>query len=422
MIISNMSRFIIQGGNKLKGEIAVNGAKNAALKIIAAGLLSDKEITVNNVPNIEEVNRLLELCESLGSKVERQNGTLKMTTDKIGSSEMDRELVNKIRASVLLIGPVLLRTGEVKLPHPGGCAIGQRPIDIFLDGFRKFGAEVTENQDHYHFRAEKLKGMNFIFSKISVTATEVLMMTATLAEGRTVLKNAACEPEIPALAEYLNKCGAKISGAGTHTIVIEGVEKLTATSFEVMPDRVEAGSFAILGALCGDPIKVTNCIPEHLESLWVMFDKLGVDYKIGDDWVEVCQSEKLKATDIVTHEYPGFITDLQQPFTVLLTQAEGISLVHETIFEGRLFYTDKLKHMGANIIMCDPHRVIVNGPTKLYGRRLESPDLRAGFALVLAGLIAEGQTEIDNIYQIDRGYQNIEQRLQAVGADIKRVE
>ncbi|MBT5338450.1 UDP-N-acetylglucosamine 1-carboxyvinyltransferase [Candidatus Falkowbacteria bacterium] len=415
-----MSSFIIQGGNLLKGEITVSGAKNAALKIIAASLLSEEKITINNVPDIEEINRLLELCEFAGSKVERSNGQIVMQTSKITQTDLNPELVNKIRASILLIGPILLRQGEVRLPHPGGCAIGQRPIDIFIDGFRKFGAEVRENQDHYHFRADKLVGMNFVFPKISVTATEVLMMTATLAEGKTILKNAACEPEIPELAEYLNSCGAKISGAGTHTITIEGVDKLTADVYEVLPDRVEAGSFAILGALCGDPIRVTNCRPDHLEALWAMFDKMGVDYELGEDWVEVCKTKDLEAVDIVTHEYPGFITDLQQPFTVLLTQAEGMCLVHETIFEGRLFYTDKLKQMGANIIMCDPHRVIVSGPSKLYGRHLESPDLRAGFALLLAGLMAEGQTVIDNIYQIDRGYQKIEERLSKLGAKIIR--
>jgi len=308
------------------------------------------------------------------------------------------------------------------MPHPGGCAIGQRPIDLFIQGFEKFGVEVTENSEGYHFKTDKLHGMKFVFPIISVTVTETLMMAATLAEGKTILKNAACEPEIAALADYLNSCGAKIKGAGTHTIEIEGVNELMAGEAEIMPDRVEAGSFAILGALCGNPIRVTKCNPDHLESLWTMFDRMGIDYKLGPDWVEVRKSKNIKAVDVVTHEYPGFITDLQQPFTVLLTQANGMCLVHETIFEGRLFYTDKLKQMGAQVIMCDPHRVIINGPNKLYGRKLESPDLRAGFALVLAGLVAEGKTVIENIYQIDRGYEHIEERLQNLGAKITREE
>lgn len=417
-----MFKFKIEGGHELKGEIKVNGAKNAALKIIAASLLSKDEITITNVPNIEEVNRLLELCTAVGSQVDREDGKIIMKTPEISTSSLDPELVRKIRVSILLLGPILLRTGKVTMPHPGGCAIGQRPIDLFVDGFERLGAKITEDKDGYHFSAEKLKGATIVFPKISVTATEVLMMTATLAEGKTVLKNAACEPEIPALADYLNKCGAKISGAGTHTIEIEGVESLTAGEVAVIPDRIEAGSFAILGALCGNPIRVTNCIPEHLEALWVMFDRMGIEYKIGPDWVEVKRNPKAKAVDIVTHEYPGFVTDIQQPFTVLLTQCQGMSLVHETIFEGRLFYTDKLKDMGAQVIMCDPHRVIVNGPAKLYGRKLESPDLRAGFALVLAGLVADGETIIDNIYQIDRGYEHIEERLQRLGAKIERVD
>jgi len=417
-----MPKFVIQGGTKLSGEIAVNGAKNAALKIIAASLLTDKEITINNVPDIEEVNRLLELCATIGTKWTRNGEQLKMQTPEITTISLDPVLVRKIRVSVLLLGPLLARKGEIRLPHPGGCAIGQRPIDLFIDGFKKLGAEVTESSEGYHFKVDKLHGAKFVFPIVSVTATEVLMMAATLASGTTVLKNAACEPEIPVLAEYLNKVGAKISGAGTHTITIEGVGSLGADTFDVIPDRVEAGSFAILGALCGDPIKVTNCNPEHLEALWSMFDRLGVDYKLGPDWVEVRSCQGIKSADLVTHEYPGFITDLQQPFTVLLTQANGISLVHETIFEGRLFYTDKLKQMGATIIMCDPHRVIVHGPTKLHGRKLESPDLRAGFALILAGLIAEGTTEIENIYQIDRGYEKIEERLKKLGANIQRVE
>lgn len=417
-----MPKFVIKGGKLLKGEVRVNGAKNEVLKVIAASLLSDQEITIKNAPNIEESNRLLELCEAVGSKVSQIGEVIKIVTPEVTTSHLDPNLVHKIRAAVLLIGPVLLRKGEVHLPHPGGCAIGQRPIDLFIDGFKKLGVKVDEDASGYHFQAKKLHGATIVFPKISVTATEVFMMTATLCSGITVLKNAACEPEIPALAEYLNQCGAKISGAGTSTIIIKGVKQLSAGEIEIIPDRVEAGSFAILGALCGNPIRVTNCNPEHLDALWVMFDKLGVSYKLGLDWIEVSKPTKTRAMDVTTHEYPGFITDLQQPFTVLLTQATGMSLVFETIFEGRLIYTDKLIQMGANIIMCDPHRVIVNGPSKLHGRKLESPDLRAGFALVLAGLIANGVTEIDNIYQIDRGYEKIEERLKALGADITRVE
>ncbi len=417
-----MSKFVINGGVKLNGEIAVKGAKNAALKILAASLLTKEEVVIKNCPNIEEVNRLLDLMQAVGTKYRREGETVYVQTPEVNLDNLDPDLVRKIRVSVLLVGPLLVRTGQVKLPHPGGCAIGKRPIDLFVDGYKKFGAEVKEDEDAYIFKAKKqLTGMTYIFPKISVTVTESLMMTATLAQGTTVLKNAACEPEIPALAEFLNRVGAKISGAGTHTIIIEGVSELSGGTYDVIPDRVEAGSFAILGALAGEDLKVTNCRPDHLDVLWAMFDKMGVKYQLGEDYVQIFGGGNLQAIDVQTHEYPGFPTDLQAPFTVLLTQCQGMSLVHETIFEGRLFYTDMLSQMGAQIIMCDPHRVIINGPTALSGRKLTSPDLRAGFAMVLAALVAEGQTEIDNIYQIDRGYESIEKRLQAVGANIKRI-
>lgn len=418
-----MSKFVIEGGFRLRGEIIVNGAKNAALKILPASLLTAQEVTITNVPSIEDIDRSLELMEALGSKYTREGDRIVVKTPKIKSTDIDSTMARRIRTSILFVAPLLAREGDVKMCHPGGDAIGKRPIDIFIDGFERFGVEIKETFDSYHFKAKKLKGMTFTFPRVSVTATEAFIMMGVLAEGTTVLKNAAMEPEIVALVEYLNRSGAKISGAGTPTIVIEGVKELTGGSFEVLPDRVEAGSFAIMGALVGDDVKVVNCIPEHLDALWVMFDKMGVEYQLGESWVHVFGSrKKLKAVpEVVTHEYPGFVTDLQAPLTVLLTQCEGISLVHETIFPGRLFYTDKLNQMGANITMCDPHRVIVQGPTKLYGRNLTSPDIRAGFALILAALIAEGKTEIDNIYQIDRGYAKVEQRLQKLGAKITRV-
>jgi len=417
-----MSKFVIQGGYKLNGEIKVNGAKNAALKAIAASLLTDEEVIIDNSPEIEEINRLLELVEAVGTKVKRQGDKISLQTKQISHYRLDPDLVRKVRVSVLLIGPMLIRRGQVRLPHPGGCAIGKRPIDLFIDNFKKFGATFEDNKGYYQFKAKgRLKGAKIVLPKISVTVTEAMMMTAVLAEGTTVIKNAACEPEVHALAEFLNSCGAKICGAGTPTIIIEGVECLGGGKYKVIPDRVEAGSFAILGALAGGKLKVSNCMPEHLEALWVLFDKMGVKYKLGADSVTVWGDNNLKSINVQTHEYPGFATDVQPPFTVLLTQAKGISLVHETVFEGRLFYTDLLSHMGANIIMCDPHRVIVHGPTQLYGRKLASPDLRAGFALIIAALIADGKTEIDNIYQIDRGYAKVEQRLRNLGAKIRRV-
>ena len=256
--------------------------------------------------------------------------------------------------------------------------------------------------------------------KIAVTATESLMMTACLAEGKTTIINAAMEPEIPALADYLNKCGAKITGAGTPQIIIEEVEKLSGGKYELIPDRIETGSFVILGLATNSKIKITNCNPKHLETVLAILKNAGANLEIGPDYIAT-KTSHLRATEIQTHEYPGFPTDLQAPFTVLMTQADGRSLIHETIFEGRLFYTDKLNTMGADIIMCDPHRVIVSGKTKLHGKKLESPDLRAGMALIIAGLCAEGETIIDNIYQIERGYENIVSRLKNIGAKIEKI-
>lgn len=284
------------------------------------------------------------------------------------------------------------------------------------------GAEVDEQKDYYHFKVRKLTGTTFIFPRISVTATESLILAATLANGKTTLKFAACEPEIEYMADYLNQRGAKIKGAGTHTIEIEGVKSIAGGPTKIIPDRLETGTFAILGALAGREITITDCEPKHLEVPWKIFQQSGMKFDLGNDFVKVYRSPELKPVNLITHEYPGFVTDLQAPFTVLMTQAKGMSLIHETVYEARLFYVDKLNKMGAKIIMCDPHRIVVLGPTKLYGGKLESPDIRAGIALVIAGLIAEGKSSLGNIYQVDRGYEVIDKRLQALGARIERTE
>lgn len=416
-----MEKYIITGGQKLAGEISVAGAKNEALKIIAAAVLSTDACTIKNVPNIEDINRLVEILQDLGATVERSDHQLIINPATINKTEPTAELVHKLRSSVMLAGPLLARFGEVTMAHPGGCVIGQRPIDMFLSGFQALGAEVTENENQYTLRAKKLKGAKIVMPWIAVTATEALMMTACLAEGVTTIVNAAMEPEIPALADYLNSCGAKISGAGTPVITIEGVSKLSGGQCTLIPDRIEAGSFVIMGLATGSEIKVTNLNPNHLETVISNLQKAGAKLEIGADYIRTKPSE-LKGMELRTHEYPGFPTDLQAPFTVLMTQAKGISLIHETIYEGRLFYTDKLNQMGAHIIMCDPHRVIVNGPAELSGKRLESPDLRAGMALIVAGLIASGKTAVENIYQIERGYENIISRLKGLGANIEKID
>jgi len=418
-----MSKFIIQGEAKLSGEIEVKGAKNLALKIIPASILSEEPITITNPPNIKDVGVSLDLLQDLGAKIERSPGQTVIETKNIDKTKLNPEFANKFRASIMFAGPILARFGEVKFGVPGGCVIGAggRGIDLFLEGFKSLGAEIREKNGEYHLKAKRLKGCNYFFDKISVTATESMIMTSVLAEGVTALENCAMEPEIVALTDYLNENGAKIKGAGTPTIKIEGVKKINANQVEIMPDRIETGSFAILAAATKSEIKITKCNPDHIKILLNIFSKIGIPFKQGNNYLEILPAKKISSYNIKTHEYPGFPTDLQQPYTLLMTQAIGSSLIHETIFDRRLLFADLLSQMGADIIMCDPHRIVVNGPTPLHGKKLISPDLRAGITLLIAALIAKGQTEIDNIYQIDRGYENIDDRLRALGAKIKRI-
>ncbi|MFA5023778.1 MAG: UDP-N-acetylglucosamine 1-carboxyvinyltransferase [Patescibacteria group bacterium] len=420
-----MPKFIITGDQKLSGEIAVKGAKNAALKIIPAAILSEETITIKNLPEIEDIGKSFDLLIDLGAEITRQNGEVLINPKNINKTELAAKLADKFRTSVMFVGPLLARFGEVKFPHPGGCVIGagSRPIDLFLEGFKAFGATVEEEPGKYYYvKAKKLQAANFFFPLVSVTVTESLMMTACLVPGKTVLRNCALEPEIEALAQYLNEQGAKISGAGTPTITIEGVSKLRAGIFTVMPDRIETGSFAIMAAATKSEIKITNCNPDHILSLLSVFDKIGVIYEKGADWLLIKKATTIKPYDVRTHEYPGFPTDLQSPYVILMTQANGPSLIQETIYDRRLIWVDMLSQMGASIVMCDPHRIVVNGPTKLHGKKLISPDIRAGIALVIAALIADGTTEIDNIYQIDRGYEKLDERLKKLGAKIVRTE
>ena len=397
----------------MEGEIEVKGSKNAALPILASSLLFKEKIQIQNLPEIEDVQRINELLDAFN------------LTGKI-----DKKIANRLRASILLAGPALARFGQVEFPHPGGCLIGTRPIDVFLEGWRAMGAEIKllgRAPEEYIISALRgLSGSDYTFKIPSVTGTEALMMSAVLAKGTTLLKNAALEPEIKYLADFLNAGGAGISGAGTPTIKIEGRpgELLKCTApFAVPPDRIEAGSFAILGALCGKNLRIKNFIAEELPTFLALLSNVGAEYILEGNALIFKNAYKktLRASNVTTKEFPGFPTDLQAPFTTLLTQAEGQSLVHETIFEGRLNYIEDLNRMGAEITLCDPHRAIVRGPVKLTGRGLESPDIRAGLAFIIAGIIADGETNIGNIYQIDRGYERIDERLRVLGADIKRV-
>jgi len=419
-----MAKLVINGPTKLSGEINVCGSKNAALKIIPASILSKETITINNLPDIEDISRSLELIEYLGAKVSRSGSVCKINTENITRVDIPPNIANKIRASIMFVGPLLARFGEVYFPHPGGCVIGAgiRPIDFFIEGFTKMGTVTEIRGGMYHLTAKNLGGCEYFFAKPSVTGTESLMMTATLSSGVTTLKNCAMEPEIKALAEYLVQQGAKIKGAGSPTICIKGVNSIHADNFDIIPDRIETGTFVIMAAATKSNLIIQKCIPEHVESLLSIFQRIGIDFEQGNDFLKIKPTKKFLPYNIMTHEYPGFPTDLQSPFTVLMTQAEGTSLIHETIYDRRLLFTDMLTQMGADITMCDPHRVVVYGPTKLYGRKLTSPDLRAGIAMIIAALVAEGETEIDNIYQIDRGYESIDKRLSFCGAKVRRTK
>lgn len=421
-----MEKFEIIGGRKLSGEIKVNGAKNSALKILPALLLSKEPCRISNFPFIEDTQGMLELLRQLGAKiqVDKKKKIVIVDPSGIAKAKLEGELVRKLRASIIFAGPLLARFGRLEMPHPGGCVIGKRPIDMFVEGFSRLGAQVEwkENGFVLSVKKGKLKGGKIFFPKVTVTGTETMMMAAVLAEGKTVLQNCAMEPEIPALAQYLNNCGAKIQGAGTTTITIEGVKSIGGGEFEVIPDRIEAGTFLIMGILTNSEITISNCNPVHLGAMLPILESAGAKFEAGKDFIKTKKHNGLRAVSIMTHEYPGFVTDLQPPYTLLMTQALGTCIIHEIIFEGRLFFTDQLSTMGANVIMCDPHRVVINGPTKLTGKKLTSPDLRAGITLVLAGMIADGKTVIDNIYQIDRGYEEIEKRLKGIGVGIRRVK
>jgi UDP-N-acetylglucosamine 1-carboxyvinyltransferase len=419
-----MSHFIIRGGNLLSGSIPVYGAKNHALKIFPASVLCKKPVFLENVPRIEDVLRTSELLESLGFGVERKGRRAYCVTPPSGalSTTLQRDIAECIRASILFVGPLLARMGSAQFPFPGGCVIGRRPVDLFLDGWKAMGATIRETAGMFTVRAGALRGVDYTFRVVSHTATESLLMTAVLASGRTTLRNAAMEPEVCALAEFLNSCGARISGAGTPTIVIEGTSGrlLNGGNCTIIPDRLETGSFAILAALCGKRMRITGCVPRHIDTLLAHLRSAGVGIQEGKNWLQISRPAKLVSVPVRTREYPGFATDHQAPFTVLLTQAEGQALVFETVFEGRLSYIEELNRMGACITQCDLHRALVFGPRQLRGRSMESPDLRAGVAFVIAALIARGESRIGNVYQIDRGHELLDERLRALGADITR--
>lgn len=429
--MSQKDTFVVHGlggAKNLSGSVQIGGAKNAALPALAASLLFGGPVTYRRIPELVDTRRMRNLIEGMGAQIDGGAGTYTIDGGRIDTPTIDSNIGEHMRASIIATGPALARFGEVIFPHPGGCVIGERPIDLFLEGFAAMGANIRRGEDGtYHLTAsEGLSGAEFFFRVQSHTATETLMMAAVLAEGTTVLKNASVEPEITHLADFLNACGAEIYGAGTHTITVSGTGLLQADQpYVTMPDRLETGSFLVLGALCAHDLEITDCNPEHVEIVWRALDRAGVPLVVEDDVIRIADNTVPNKTfsvfDITTHEYPGYPTDLQAPSVVFLTQAGGEARVFETIFEGRLFYTDDLNAMGADITMFDPHRIAVRGPTPLSGRRLEGPDIRAGLAFVIAALVANGESVIENVYYIDRGYERIERRLQALGAEVARV-
>lgn len=414
-------KFLIEGGRPLYGQIEVKGAKNAALKMIAASILTKEPLRLSNVPDISDIKVMAQIIENLGSKVEREGEKLKIETANLSSFHPKDELVGLLRASIVLIGPLLARFGEVKISLPGGCLIGARPIDTHLDAFRQLGVSISEERGHYIFKKGRPKGKRVILKEMSVTATENIMMMATKIPGITEIRVAAAEPEIEDLALFLNKMGAKIEGAGTHNIRIKGVKELKGLSYEVMPDRIEAATWAILAAATKGEVEIKNINPLHLDLVLSKFKEANMNFKIKDNSLYIRPTTEFHPINLQTQPYPGFPTDLQAPLAVLLTQAKGTSYIFETLFEGRFNYAKELSKMGAFAKILDPHTLMIKGPRPLYGKEIRTYDLRAGASLIIAGLIAQGQTTIDKVEIIDRGYEKIDEKLKKLGAKILRL-
>lgn len=417
-------KFIIKGGKPLKGEIEVRGYKNAAGAILAATLLTDEEVIIDNLPLVEDVFTMIDILESIGIKTEwlgKRKISVK-TDKKVDSKKIDFEMMPKTRISVLLIGSFVSRFKNFKISHPGGDRIGVRPIDIHLKALRKLGVEIKEKGDFYFFKTKNLSGAEIVLREFSVTATENLMMAAVLAKGKTIIKGAAAEPQIQDLGKMLNNMGAKIKGLGTHTIIIDGVKKLKGTFHQIMPDPLEVGTFIALSAITPGEVKIKNVNIEHLDLFLDKLEEMGVNFKKGNNHIIVNYSPNLKPVKIQSLPFPGFPTDLLPPIAPLLTQAQGKSLIHDPLYENRFGHLQEMRKMGADVEIVDPHRALIFGKTTLRGLTIDSWDIRAGASLIVAGLLAKGKTTIGDIYQIDRGYERIEERLQKLGADIKRIK
>jgi UDP-N-acetylglucosamine 1-carboxyvinyltransferase len=419
-----MDKLLIRGGRRLEGEVVISGAKNAALPELCAALLTAEPVTLTNVPRLQDVSTTLKLLRNMGAKAERseaQPDTVALDAGPVSSPEAPYDLVKTMRASILVLGPLLARFGEATVSLPGGCAIGSRPVDQHIKGLQAMGADITVEHGYIIAKAKRLKGARITTDMVTVTGTENLLMAATLAEGETVLENAAQEPEIPDLAELLIAMGAKIEGHGTSKIRIQGVERLHGATHRIVPDRIETGTFLCAVAAAGGDVVLRQTRAEHLEAVIDKLREAGASIEAGADWIRVRGSQRPRAVSFRTSEYPAFPTDMQAQFMALNCVAEGASSVTETIFENRFMHVNELVRLGANIVV-DGHTAMVQGVGGLSGAIVMATDLRASASLVIAGLVADGETVVDRIYHLDRGYDRMEAKLRGIGADIERIK
>jgi UDP-N-acetylglucosamine 1-carboxyvinyltransferase len=415
-----VDKLRITGGRTLRGTVPIAGAKNAALPALAATLLTDDAVHLANLPRVRDVRTMLRVLEQLGATVEGEAPAVKVQVERFASVEAPYDLVKTMRASVLVLGPMLARHGQARVSLPGGCAIGERPINLHLDSLEQMGAEIRLEHGYVDAKADRLQGTTVAFPFRTVTGTENMMMAACLAQGTTRLRNCAQEPEIVDLAEMLQGMGASIEGAGTEQIVIEGRERLGGTRHEVIPDRIEAGTYLVAGALAGEALTLTGCRPRDLQPVIQQLRSAGVEIGIGDTTLDVSRPQRLVARDLRTAPHPGYPTDMQAQYMALMTQAHGTSVIAETVFERRFMHVGELMRLGADVRI-DGHTAVIVGPAPLNGAQVMATDLRASASLVLAGLVAEGQTVVHRVYHLDRGYEAMEEKLQAVGAAVERI-
>ncbi|OQW72924.1 MAG: UDP-N-acetylglucosamine 1-carboxyvinyltransferase [Proteobacteria bacterium ST_bin11] len=419
-----MDKLLITGGQPLHGELRISGAKNAALPILAATLLSDVPVSVGNIPHLHDITTTMELLGQMGVRLtvdEKMN--IEVDSNTIEKYEAPYELVKTMRASILVLGPLLARFGEAHVSLPGGCAIGTRPVDIHIDSLIKMGADIEVEAGYIHARVKRLQGCHLVLDKVTVTGTENILMAATLAEGITIIENAAKEPEVTDLAHFLNKMGAKITGVGTDILTVEGVERLGVAGlhYDILPDRIETGTYLVAGAISRGHVKLKNTDPSTLDAVLIKLKEAGADITCGENWIELnMHGKRPKAVTVRTAPYPAFPTDMQAQFTALNSVAEGVGLITETVFENRFMHVQELQRMGAQIKL-ESNTAICTGSTQLKAAPVMATDLRASASLVLAGLVAEGETLVDRIYHIDRGYDHIEEKLSQLGATIRRV-